>query len=305
MNAPNYEEFGFERESEHDDREEFNHALTPQVLANNIQGVVDSLISRCEDVDWNEDLISFSIVKELRKILMSYKLPDIVEGSAESKFNFEAYKLTGKAEQSHGDIAFIVTRKLPGDGALVSGVAFYEAKASGTGYESYGYPSFDVQQLRRLVTNTPKLSYLFYSREKRDVGATDWPMSSPYYKEAKWRHTDRNRVHALTIDANFLKQCRSIDTASLTFGQRFGDHFVQRVLSGRDLDYSRSVEQTIRRWLKCTKRSAPLVVSVSVFEEKEEHFSTQLKLPGLEKVKFSEPINVDTNKLNAKSTQDY
>lgn len=301
MTKLDYTGFGFEREtaSDADTCEEFNSLRTPHDLENKIQCAVDSVIRGCEDVDWSEDLITFNFIKELRNILMEYKLPKILEKETQSKFNFEAYKLTGKAEQSHGDIAFIVTRKILNHKKPVSGVAFYEAKASSIGYEEHRYPSFDIQQLRRLVTHTPKLSYLIYSKEDCSIGDSDWPLTSSYYNEEAWKYTNPKRVNALTIDANFLKQLRNIDAASFAVGQSFGSHFVTRVLSGRDLDYSRSVEQTIRRWIKLTKRTAPLVVSVSVFEEGEEHFSTQLELPGFEKLQLTK-LSPQAKKLNSK-----
>jgi len=86
------------------------------------------------------------------------------------------------------------------------------------------------------------------------------------------------------IDANFLKNNRNIEFALRTIGLSFGSHFVQRVLSGRDLDYSRSVDKTIRRWLKYTRKSSPLIISVSILDSSGEHFDTQLELPGFEKI---------------------
>jgi hypothetical protein len=271
-----------------DYREEFDPARTPNILADEIQACVDDIISKCRDVDWSEDLISYKIIEQLRYILARYKLPDIEDGLSGNKFNMEVYKLTGKAEQSHGDIAFIVNRFILGQEKPISGVAFYEAKASGNGYEQYRYPSFDIQQLRKLVTNTPKLSYLIYNREAQEIRMNDWLSD------------DIKKFHAITIDANFLKQCRNIHAASITVGQSFGIHFVKRVLSGRDLDYSRSIEETIRRWLKCTKRSAPLVISVSVQEKTYREFPAMIELSGFEKVTlpqldFLKPKQLDNN----------
>lgn len=278
-----YDEFGIQYEGNSDCRQEFDPLRTPRILADDIQTAIDYIISNIQDVDWNEDLITFKIVENLRSILASYKLPDVVNSYPSNKFSFEAYKLTGKAEQSHGDIAVIVTRKFIGKDIPISGVAFYEAKASSVGHEYCRYPSFCIQQLRRLVTHTPKLSYLIYNRQKQEVAISDWPLT-----EHEYNRSDCERVHAITIDANFLKQYRSIESASLAVGQSFGEHFVQRVLSGRDLDYSRPVGHTIRRWLKHTRRAAPLVISVSVYEAQNEQYSTQLELPGFEVVKFPE-----------------
>ena len=126
MATQEYTEYDFERIEECDDRENFDPFVTPHTLATKIQDTVDSLIS----------------------------------------ISFEAYKLTGSAEKSHGHIAFIINRQIPSFSSPISGVAFYEAKASGIGYEGNRYPSFGLKQLSRLVTNTPKLSYLIYNKEK-------------------------------------------------------------------------------------------------------------------------------------------
>jgi hypothetical protein len=269
-----------------DYREEFDPARTPNILANKIQTCVDDIISECEAVDWSENLISSKIILELRYILAHYKLPDIEDGLSGNKFNMEVYKLTGKAEKSHGDIAVIVSKFILGQEKPISGVAFYEAKASGNGYKQY--PSFDIQQLRRLVAETKKLSYLIYNREAQEIRMNDWLSD------------DIKKFHAVTIDAGFLNQCRDIRTASITIGQSFGIHFVKRVLSGWDLDYSRSPEETIRRWLKCTKISAPLVISVSVQEKTYREFPAMIELSGFEKVTlpqldFFEPKQLDNN----------
>lgn len=125
-------------------------------------------------------------------------------------------------------------------------------------------------------------------------------IKTSHYEEERLGYAFHNRFNAVTVDANFLKQCRSIETALLAVGQSFGEHFVKRVLSGLDLDYSRSIEKTIRRWLKCTKRAAPLVVSVSVHEEKDEHFSGQLELPGFERLDISELSYWTQKALNSK-----
>lgn len=288
MTKIDYSDSDVEVMNDFDPRKEFDPKNTPNVIADQIQETVDEIISHCPDCDWNEDLITYKIVENLRNILSHYRLPDVENNYATDKFNLEAYKLTGKAEQSHGDMAVIITRKIPYGERLISGVAFYEAKASGSSYyESDRYPSFCIQQLRRLVTHTPKLNYLIYNKNKRKINNTNWPSIEEYNKHDE-RNLNGEYVNALTIDANFLKQCRNIDVATNFVGQSFGRHFVDRVLSGRDLDYSRSVDETIRRWLKHTRRSAPIIVSVSVYEEPKDMFYTQLEFPEFERVRFSE-----------------
>lgn len=291
MTKINYSKYDIESECEEilDHRAEFDPVRTPSKLASEIQQEVDSVISSCPDCDWNEDLITYRLIESLRGILSGYRLPGVENEYSESKFDFEAYKLTGKAEQCHGDIAFIVTRKFPYRFEPVSGVAFYEAKASGSGmYSSDVFPSFSVQQLRRLVTHTPRLNYLIYNKEKKKINYGDWQILDIYRDDWRSRNVGGIYAHAITVDANFLKQYRDISEVQRLVGQSFGSHLVDKILSGRDLDCSRSVEEAIKRWLKYTRRSSPLIVSVSVFETPDDTFKTRLELPGIEKIKFPE-----------------
>ncbi|MDK2618084.1 hypothetical protein QO218_20435 [Vibrio vulnificus] len=292
MTKFDYAKFGLEREENevHDYRKEFDPIQTPSELSSNIQEVIDRILSQCPDCDWQEDLLTFKVIEALRYVLSEYKLPNIESPFDGAKFDFEAYKLTGKAEQTHGDIAVIITRLFPDKTKPVSGVAFYEAKASGSHpYETCSFPAFCVQQLRRLVSNTPKLNYLFYNKQRRRYNSTRWPGAhEDKERNEMWGGYTGPQANAITVDANFLKQYRDVNSALSNVGECFGSHFVERVLSGRDLDYSRSVDETIRRWLKVTRRAPPLIISVSVYEDPTQSFSTQLELPGLEKVTFPE-----------------
>lgn len=293
--------YSYNDEDDFDPRVKFDTNKTPRIISNQIQESVDELISSCPDVDWNENLLTYKVIEKLRYILSHYKMPGIFEDFSENKFNFEAYKLTGNAEHSHGDIAIVVTRIFRNRTKPISGVAFYEAKASAAcKYDSFSYPSFCIQQLRRLVTNTPKLNYLIYNKNKKRVSIRDWPnIEDPASEHRHWNF-DGSQNNAIVIDANFLKECRNIEMATRAVGLPFGEHFVNRVLSGRELDYSRSVDKTIKRWLKNTRRTAPYVISVSIQEEFIEPFTHQLELPGFEKVEFPE-LNTVSNRVDDKS----
>ena len=123
-------------------------------------------------------------------------------------------------------------------------------------HHGHEYPAFDYQQLRRLSTKTPRLSYLFYSRHGGKADSSDWPTV-----EAS-NHSSSFKVR--TVDANLLRRVRNPSVAIQEYGLTFGYHFVQRILSGRELDYSRTPEQTVRRWLETTRRASAIIVSVAV-----------------------------------------
>jgi hypothetical protein len=270
--------------------EEFDEVETPSVLSDEIQTAVDRIIKGTHDVDWNEDSLTIRILGAIRNILSNYKIPFIDDNTLANKFDVEAYKLTGNPEHSHGDIAIIVTRLFPYFHIPTSGVAFYEAKAASNGRSYKRFPSFSIQQLRRLVTNTPRLTYLIYDRNKRVVGSSDWPVNySNLVSDYKTRYKHQaHSVRSYTVDANFLKNVKNIDCAVNLYGRTSGEHFVKSVLSGRELDYSRSVKKTIRKWLKITKKSNPLIVSISVHKPGDDLAKFQLELPGIKKIRLPE-----------------
>lgn len=270
--------------AELDKRERFDSTSTPKILADHIQDNVDKIIKDCPNVDWSEDFLTYNIIKTIRETLSKYMIPNLSCESNISKFDLEAYKLTGIPERNHGDIAIVVTRLF--SHGPVTGVGFYEAKASSL--KKMGYPSFDYQQLRRLVTSTPKLTYLLYSKMPLSSISQEWPVS--HIKKDAY---DKS-VYATTVDANFLKQYlknhrkhyKNIEGAMYSAGQSFGYHFVNKILSGRDLDYSRSPIKTIKRWLKTTRRSNALVVSITIQDGENQPIYTQLQLPGFDKMQL-------------------
>lgn len=261
-------------------RKKFDNFNSPIELAENIQNGIDRIIKDCPKTEWGEDFLSLQLVGTIRDVLSEYTIPNIDNKLNLSKFDLEAYKLTGKAEQAHGDIAVVVTRSFSYCNEPISGVGFYEAKASSL--ENDDFPAFKIQQLRRLVTGTPRLSYLLYNREPQFSDSQEWPT---FFRE---EHADRKKVYAQTVDANFLKKCRNIREAVHLMGQSFGYHFINKILSGRELDYSRPPIETIRRWLKVTRRTKAFVVSIAIQDENStKPSSAQLQLPGLENIKLA------------------
>lgn len=254
----------------------FDPIHSPTELSDKIQTETDRIIKDCSNVDWSEDYLSYQIIRSIRDILSGYIIPNIDNNLDMPKFDLEAYKLTGRAEQNHGDIAIVVTRSFPYRKQPISGVGFYEAKASSI--DGYDYPSFSIQQLRRLVTHTPKLTYLLYNKNPQISNTQEWPIfDEPNHQEF---YADNKRFNANTVDANFLKQNKSIQEAAMLIGQSFGYHFVQKILSGRELDYSRPPIETIRHWLKNTKRTNALVISIAVQDDNKYPINAQLTLPG-------------------------
>lgn len=263
----------------------FHPLRSPKVLEKELQSEVDKIIEECPDVDWDEDYLSKRVIASVRDILSRYIIPGFEKGQVFSKFDFEAYKLTGIPEKTHGDIAFIINKRIE-DEYYISGVGFYEAKAAGIWRD--GFPAFDIQQLRRLVTNTPKLTYLLYNKFAQACCLQEWSnFEQKDYREYSYdKEENKEKAHVYTIDANLLKGVRSIGYVTRMAAQGFGYHFVNKILSGRDLDYTRPPIETIRRWLKNTRRSQALIVFVTIQDDSQQILEPKLKLPGIEKLQL-------------------
>lgn len=275
----------------------FDHKTTPSDLAVELQLEADNIVTSCENVDWSEDRLTVDLVISIRETLGKYIIPNLDCTSGLSKFDLEAYKITGEPEGKHGDIAIIVTRSF-GGAKTISGVGFYEAKAASV--VTNNYRNFDIRQLMRLVSSTPKLSYLFYDKQGARCDEQEWPTEVSHSNLKPGDVHNRRKTHVNTVDANFLKNCRDPHFAIDAVGQPFGYHFVNHILSGRDLDYSRAPIDTIMRWRKATKNSNAVVISITVQNDYENPIPTQLQLPGFEAIKLPElPCQKYRKRLNS------
>lgn len=276
-----------------DDREIFDDTKTPSALSEKIQECVDSIVSNTRNTQWDEDGISRAIVDEVLKILSGYKIVDNKKDISISKFDIEAYKITGKPETKHGDIAIIVSRPHPSGENLV-GIAFYEAK--GSCHEGDRYPAFKKQQLNTLVANTEKLSYLFYDKSPKIADNQAWPLGRPATDDD---YAKRKKYHVTRIDAKYLQANGGIPDDSHN-RQTFGYHFVYGVLSGRDLirnkKRSTPIINSINHWVKVTRQDEPYVISVAIQEDITNPISAQIDLPGFEKIELSRLIQPESKR---------
>ena len=228
---------------------------TPTDLAEILNSSVSYELDSIAPTEWDENYISFLLVRTLRKILQETSIFQSRHTDSQDHrlhIKAEAYKVTGAIERSHGDIVIAITHVI--DRHPLTGLGFYEAKAAGL---NYGYPAFKMRQLQRLTSGTPRLALLLYERSKMAVSDDDFPLifSDPHqYNQDK---SQRVRV----LGANLASRFPDLNFVSI-YAQSFGHHFVTRYLSGRDLDYSRKPAESLQHWLKVTKRAPPLLVSI-------------------------------------------
>jgi hypothetical protein len=224
--------------------------LTAQRLSEVINRVIDGRISRIAPTEWDENHISLTIVSALRDVLEVAGKGKAAPSHPPVHIRAEAYKVTGGMERLHGDIAILVNNLDLG----LTGMGFYEAKAS----DADGFfPAFDMRQLRRLTSASPRLSLLLYERSPMPILDDDFSFPSQI-------RDSNGSARARVVGANIISRLR--DRPVILPGvcaQSFGYQFITRYLSGKDLDYSRKPHLELRRWLRATKRTEPVIVEVS------------------------------------------
>ncbi len=238
---------------------ELERTLTTKDLAAGLNACATRVLENVAPTEWDENHISMLIIHSIRFVLSSAgtftsKMPE-----EEVHVCAEAYKVTGFLERTHGDIVIAlqyVDRRL-------TGLGFYEAKAAAP---DGSYPAFNMRQLRRLTSATPRLAVLLYEREAHPVSDDQYAVPLLHeHMHSKYRPWDRARVRA--IGANVASRTADLRWSS-GLSESFGYHFVTRYLSGRDLDYSRAPQAALDRWLKVTKRAPPIVVGITISAER-------------------------------------
>ncbi|MCX5963164.1 MAG: hypothetical protein NT070_08455 [Cyanobacteria bacterium] len=231
-----------------------------------------------EDVDLNEDLLSYKLVRTIRDVLT--RPPDPHEEiDPENGFSLavQAYKATGRLEQTHGDIAIVVTDV----DHHVTGCGFYEAKAE---FHNGTYPSYKMRQIRRLESKTPRLAVVIYERDSKPVNDNLFDDSLPYWGGYKPLNNNHQTLsHCRVLPATWVRQFSRLDTATALMPPcSFGHHFVTRYLLGRDLDFSRPPTETIDRWVRLTKRAPPIVLEIFISRNPDTIYENKptLLLPG-------------------------
>src|SRR5688500_12044461 len=85
-----------------------NAQISAGILARSLNHGIDESISRISRTEWDENHISFSLVKVIRDVLTMAGNLETGPGKDPVRIQAEAYKVTGKMEQTHGDIVVAI-----------------------------------------------------------------------------------------------------------------------------------------------------------------------------------------------------
>jgi hypothetical protein len=227
-----------------------------QRIVDKLNSTYDSEAAKVEYVDISEDSLSLKLVQSIRSVLTTPPVPnEYPEHDSGIYLDVQAYKVTGRLEQTHGDIAIIVTDT----DRRITGTGFYEAKAE---FKDNLYPSYKMRQIQRLESNTPRLAIAIYELSAKSVSDDPIDYSLPWRESGgHYQASSRCRV----LPASWVRGFSNLRDATDSMQPcSFGHHFVSKYLLGKDLDYSRPPTSAIDRWIRQTRRASPIILKIVI-----------------------------------------
>lgn len=227
-----------------------------------IEHVIKESISHVSGHEWNEDFITFNLLRDLRKELNGIQL---ISKDSKSSINWQAYKLKGTYENNFGDIALVVNINYK-DGTGIHGVAFLEAKKCD--WMKTTFSAMKRPQAIQILKNAPRSQYLLY--DYRDI--TNFLSSSLYLEELSnfyYRKGIRFPFAAVTravcVPINLAVATGDKDTLLYRHGIPLSQMLSNRYFQGLDLEFDENSKKIATGFL--SKFGLPkFVVQIDILE---------------------------------------
>lgn len=179
-------------------------------------------------IDWDEDFITRSILKEIRNRLGSVKIRDFKE---RMRIEWLPYKLKGRPENKFGDVAILVNIRYQ-DGDEIEGVAFLEAKkrdVNGTRFSA-----IKMAQLKRIHRNAPSSMVLLY--DYNDI--TQFASFKPKLNMREWYGwlVLKPCTCSVVVPTSIVSCNKKKDTTLYKFSLPFSYQLIFRYFQGFDLE---------------------------------------------------------------------
>lgn len=134
-------------------------------LAGRLENAISDVIANTRKNSWEENHLTLKWLEQIVPILDGM---EVQSASERRQIACEAFKLRGKIETHHGDVAVLVRIAFDDDDEL-KGVGFLEAKRRD--WSKDNFPALKIQQLRRLYGKTRYAKVLLYDHEPIISGA--------------------------------------------------------------------------------------------------------------------------------------
>lgn len=233
--------------------------------------------------NWNEDYITLSILKELRRSFQRVKIQYSRNKFIQIKTNFFKFNKKLKAEEKYGDIAILINLSYD-DGITFEGVGLLEAKRLYQDKDSFG--AIKQKQLRTIYKNAPHAFLMLYDYERIDNNH-----NFKNYLETKKKQFS-TPLYASLIPINIATNFDKFERDIYRFSTAFSYQFAYRYIHGLDLEFSDEIIQAAKGYQVDEIHPPKYVIQVSIKHTKRDE-EMNLILPEVNLENFTE-INNDS-----------
>lgn len=223
-----------------------------------IEDRVRSTVERHFPLDWKEDAITHDLLIRLRSDFQHVTL----RGTRSSvRLEWEAYKLHGWRETSHGDVGVLVRYRLP-NGDTVEGAGFLEAKVRGR--DTTRFLQVRHEQVTRLLARSPLTRLMLY--DYNPVTVIDSGLWSEEYFDGPWHPRWRRLAGSQTVSSapvlplQLAATINQYDDTLYRFAHSFSHQLCQRYFCLHDLDFSDGAVKAVKGFP--TELGTPSVILV-------------------------------------------
>jgi hypothetical protein len=203
-----------------------------------LEGIIQGKVRDNYPDHWDENYITEELFKEFTKRFRNIRIhfgPTVME------INLNAFKLRGKHETAHGDIAMLFQIRAQFDQQM-EGVGFLEAKK--LDHNRPEFSAIDFGQLSAIYNQTKHGQLLLYCFQ--DVhNFTRFPeLILPYYENYHYRELPYTYLVSMPLSTAI--QLNRKDSALLQWTQPFSHQLAFRYFFGYDLDFSPDLISAIK-----------------------------------------------------------
>ena len=206
---------------------------------NRVEEVISDLIGSHHPRAWSEDTISEMLCKEFVSKLSINNIQGLVNPMS---IKWDAFKLKGKLEHAHGDIAILV-RYISSDNEKIEGVGLLEAKKRYI--NSNCYEAIKWEQLQRQIEFTRHAFLLLYDYDPIIEYRDNIVFQQYSMTKIQLMHKTLES-NAVVLQSDLALQIRKEDKSLYKYSFPLSHQICHRFLRGMDLERQDSVLTDVR-----------------------------------------------------------
>ncbi len=249
-----------------------------------IEAAISSVIMEINQdnlYNWNEDYITFNILKELRRNFRQITIKYSQNRFIQVKANFLKFNRKLGAEEKYGDIAILINLSYD-DAKIIQGVGLIEAKKIDK--DKNTFLAVKTEQLDTIYKNAPHSYLMLYDYQRID----DNKIFKDYLQIKKSQFP--TPLYATLVPVNLARRFNEFNPTLYRFSTAFSYQFAYRYMHGLDLEFSDDIIKAAKGYQVNEKYPPQYIIQIAVKHTKYEE-QNNLILPEVNSNNFIEIID--------------